>query len=279
MQIADEFFTDAPLRPILYTALFHREGIWSACPLVRWLINCRLVSGFFIPATSLSTFLCVSRSAAVILPLYCCVSSLLYIAPRISLETKMTAATTTTTTTISQQHTNGTSLSVAASARNGHDSKEPETTKLGSTEKQPSSVSSQHHPTSKWTWFGYLLLVIVSKYTLPDDLRPSRPTLAHVWYYGWVTALSTGLGAAPLLLAHDMGKQMLGVGNAIAAGMMMSASYSLVTEGAMVDEADGVFREGMMGILSPAWARVALGVLAGLLFILSTKKVRARTKW
>lgn len=76
------------------------------------------------------------------------------------------------------------------------------------------------------------------------------------------------------MLAHDLGKQMLGVGNAIAAGMMLSASYSLVTEGATVEEPAGMFGEGM-GILAAPWARVAVGVLAGLAFILSTKKVSA----
>lgn len=69
-----------------------------------------------------------------------------------------------------------------------------------------------------------------------------------------------------------MGKQMLSVGNAIAAGMMLSASYSLVSEGATVTEPEGMFGEGM-GMLSAPWARVVVGVLAGLVFILSTKQV------
>lgn len=65
---------------------------------------------------------------------------------------------------------------------------------------------------------------------------------------------------------------MLSVGNAIAAGMMLSASYSLVSEGATVQEPEGMFGEGM-GALTAPWVRVAAGVLAGLVFILSTKKV------
>lgn len=130
------------------------------------------------------------------------------------------------------------------------------------------------HPTSWWTWSAYLLLLVVSKYTLPEDFRPTVPTLQHVWYYGWVTALSTGLGAAPLLLTHDMGKQMLGVGNAIAAGMMLSASWSLVSEGANVEE-DQLAGGSEPSFFLSALARVAIGVVAGLVFILSTKKVGA----
>lgn len=128
----------------------------------------------------------------------------------------------------------------------------------------------QRQPTSWWTLVAYLLLVLVSKYTLPEDLSPVTPTLQHVWYYGWVTALSTGLGAAPLVLAHDMSKQMLCVGNAVAAGMMLSASYSLVVEGATIAEAEGDEAE----VRWSAPARVFMGLIAGLLFIVSTKKVK-----
>lgn len=112
-------------------------------------------------------------------------------------------------------------------------------------------------------------MLLVSKLTLPRDLHPTSPNLQHVWYFGWVTALSTGLGAAPLLVTHDLGKQMLSVGNAVAAGMMLSASYSLVAEGAAVET--GGVTEAHFSVL----ARVVVGALAGLAFILSTKKVGA----
>ncbi|CAM9460208.1 unnamed protein product, partial [Phaeothamnion confervicola] len=119
--------------------------------------------------------------------------------------------------------------------------------------------------TSWWTYLGLALLLAISKYTMPDDLHPAKPTLQHVWYHGWVTALSTGLGAVPLIFARELGKRMLGTSNAIACGMMLSASYSLCRE-AVTLEPDP------HSSLPEAW-RAAIGVAAGLLFIVSTKKV------
>jgi hypothetical protein len=55
---------------------------------------------------------------------------------------------------------------------------------------------------------AYAIIILVSKYTLPEDLHPTQPTLGHVWYYGWVTAVSTGFGAIPLLFANELGEQV-----------------------------------------------------------------------
>ncbi|CAM9225434.1 unnamed protein product [Chrysoparadoxa australica] len=123
-----------------------------------------------------------------------------------------------------------------------------------------------------FTWLAFALLLVVSKLTLPSELSPSKPGLLHVWYYGWVTALSTGLGAVPLVFvkAHDLGKQMLGVSNAIACGMMLSATYSLVKEGCSLEPDSWAISEGWH--ISEGW-RVAIGVIAGLIFILGTKAV------
>ena len=65
-----------------------------------------------------------------------------------------------------------------------------------------------------------------------------------------VTALATGLGALPLLLVRDSGRQALGLSNAAASGVMLGASASLLLEG--VDRS--------------VWRTLA-GVLAGVLFI------------
>jgi hypothetical protein len=69
--------------------------------------------------------------------------------------------------------------------------------------------------------------------------------------------------------SHYHCTQMLGVSNAIACGMMLSASYSLVKEGAGLEDDEDCM------IKSAAW-RVVVGVLAGLMFILPTKRVLDR---
>ncbi len=54
-----------------------------------------------------------------------------------------------------------------------------------------------------------------------------------VWLVLWVsliTAICTGLGAVPFLFIREIGKTWLGVGNSIAAGLMLGASIGLVIE-------------------------------------------------
>ena len=76
-----------------------------------------------------------------------------------------------------------------------------------------------------------------------------------VFFAALLTALATGLGAVPLLIAGARGRQALGVANAAAAGVMLGASVSLVLEGA--DRS--------------AW-RAAAGVLAGVVFIVAASR-------
>lgn len=199
--------------------------------------------------------------------LCCCAAVLLFLCRVLLLGAGPVLAYTPRGVRTHQSRANGSRSSSPRSVdTNGHSHPDPH-------KQQP---SPQDHPTSKWTWAGYLLLVAVTKYTIPGELRTSNPTAQHVWFYGWVTALSTGAGALPLILAHDMGKAMLAFGNAVAAGMMLSASYSLVAEGVTVVEPEGFavrWWAGFPALLAEPWARMVLGVLAGLAFILSTKKV------
>lgn len=85
-------------------------------------------------------------------------------------------------------------------------------------------------PTGEWVHAAVALVVvgIITYLTTPANLTAREPTPLHVWYYGWITALSTGLGAVPLLMWSKPSDFWLGASNAIAAGMMLSASFSLV---------------------------------------------------
>jgi ZIP family zinc transporter len=93
-------------------------------------------------------------------------------------------------------------------------------------------------------------------------LQVSGRSAAHVWWYGWVTALSTGLGALPMVWYKNVSDWWLGVGNAIAAGMMTAASVALLSEGL---DLPGSPRYG-----------VACGVLTGVVFILGSQRIMER---
>lgn len=58
------------------------------------------------------------------------------------------------------------------------------------------------------------------------------PTVFQVFVASMITALCTGLGALPFLFVKNINRQILGVGNAVAAGLMLGASIGLIVEGA-----------------------------------------------
>ncbi|GIW73082.1 MAG: dihydroorotate dehydrogenase [Planctomycetota bacterium] len=55
--------------------------------------------------------------------------------------------------------------------------------------------------------------------------------LLQVFAVATLTALATGLGALPLLLLPAIRPRAIGIGNALAAGLMLGASFGLVLEG------------------------------------------------
>ena len=71
---------------------------------------------------------------------------------------------------------------------------------------------------------------------MPDDSTGrltdlSEPNVVTVFMAALVTAVATGIGALPLLVARSRGRFVLGASNAIAAGVMLAASVSLSLEG------------------------------------------------
>lgn len=77
-----------------------------------------------------------------------------------------------------------------------------------------------------------------------------------VFLFALLTALATGLGALPFLLFRRPRRSWLGISNAVAAGLMLAASFRLFEEGA----AYGL-------------GRVVLGLLLGLAFIVASQQV------
>jgi zinc transporter ZupT len=84
-------------------------------------------------------------------------------------------------------------------------------------------------------------------------------TVVVVFLAALLTALATGLGAVPFLLTRAIGPWHVGIANAIAAGLMMAASHSLIAEG-----------------LALGPGRTLLGVLLGLVAIVAGQSLIAR---
>jgi len=124
--------------------------------------------------------------------------------------------------------------------------------------------------TPKRAIFFSIIIVLITYFTLPDTLQPvGKPTIQHVWYFGWISAISTGLGVLPLVFAPEFDSFYVGIANAIAAGMMIAASYSLIAEGCYFDEPDDT------STISST-CRTIIGSVLGLFFILSTKSFLER---
>lgn len=124
-----------------------------------------------------------------------------------------------------------------------------------------------------WVLLTVLITITVAGYsTVSGRLQNSdEPVTAwQVWYFGWLTAVSTGLGVAPFFFSEQIPKDMyLGISNALAAGMMISASMGLLWEGLNTADIPGFFG------YQPCW-RVLPGFACGVLNILLTKSVLAK---
>ena len=81
---------------------------------------------------------------------------------------------------------------------------------------------------------------------------------AQVFYAALATAIATGLGAIPFAFVRHMSARAMGIANALAAGLMLGASFGLVAEGAKHE----------------VWLTV-VGAAAGLVFILLTQRFLA----
>ncbi|HEY0970005.1 MAG TPA: ZIP family metal transporter [Gemmatimonadales bacterium] len=82
------------------------------------------------------------------------------------------------------------------------------------------------------------------------------PPVVVVFVYALITALATGLGALPFAFIRTISERTIAHANAIAAGLMLGASFGLVGEGATLDG-----------------TATFVGVILGVLFILATQKL------
>jgi len=80
----------------------------------------------------------------------------------------------------------------------------------------PSGKRKGRTQTSPWVWACLALFALITFAAMPDPLQPPHgqaPSVQHVFYYGWLTAIFTGLGAIPLAFAPNLAAYWVGLSN------------------------------------------------------------------
>ena len=80
--------------------------------------------------------------------------------------------------------------------------------------------------------------------------------ITKVFLYALLTAVTTGLGAVPFFFIKDISPSLLGKSNAVASGLMLAASYSLIMEGYKVQEwmtLGGMLAGVVLVVLANTW--------------------------
>ena len=63
-------------------------------------------------------------------------------------------------------------------------------------------------------YFALLVVIFITVFTLPSDWgKAKQVSIGHVWYYGWVTAISTGAGVIPFFFISEPNKFWMGISN------------------------------------------------------------------
>lgn len=82
--------------------------------------------------------------------------------------------------------------------------------------KSKSGKSSSHSHVKMIDIAILVALILITVFTHPH-ITSEQPTghvpLSYVWYYGWITAVSTGLGALPFFFVTEPNKFWMGISN------------------------------------------------------------------
>ena len=87
------------------------------------------------------------------------------------------------------------------------------------TQKKNSTLSKLNDApgrTSKRVIFACIVIALITFFQRPTSMQPGKgmkPTVQHVFYYGWISAISTGLGVLPLVFVPNPDKFWIGVTN------------------------------------------------------------------
>jgi len=107
------------------------------------------------------------------------------------------------------------------------------------------------------------MVVIAAAVWVGNDMASGVVTAWHVLIAATITAVATGFGALPFLFIDELDNRWLGVGNALAAGLMLGASIGLIIEGVSLKNV------GQPGL------RVLIGALLGVGLVYGARKLLA----
>lgn len=108
--------------------------------------------------------------------------------------------------------------------------------------------------------------VVGASLALAPSLRRDPVTVWEVFAAAALTAAATGLGALPFLFSQKISGRWLGVGNSLAAGLMLGAGVGLVREGMRLEDVDHA-----------GW-RVAIGAGIGVVVVWAAHRLLSRRK-
>ena len=112
-----------------------------------------------------------------------------------------------------------------------------------------------------------LITIIVAASTwVGERLASGEPDVWTVLIASSVTAATTGLGALPFLFVRNIDDRWLGVGNALASGLMLGASIGLLVEGASLQDT------------GDPMLRLAIGVVVGGILVFVFQRLLSRRR-
>jgi zinc transporter ZupT len=124
---------------------------------------------------------------------------------------------------------------------------------------KPKTKKFNHANENKWLsgLIALLILgaVVAGAFWVSNEMASGTVTAWLVLVAATITAVATGFGAFPFLFIDEMDNRWLGVGNAIAAGLMLGASIGLVWEGVTLQD-----------VGQPA-VRVIVGMVIGVVLV------------
>lgn len=93
------------------------------------------------------------------------------------------------------------------------------------------------------------IVVIAASFWVERDMTNGVIQIYHVIIAASITAFATGFGAFPFLFVDHIENRWVGIGNSLAAGLMLGASIGLVFEGATMESSSNPILKVCIGLL------------------------------